>query len=374
MAVVRVGNGRSRAVFAAVLLAVTGCMTGDDSALLSSDGNGEVLDEFEIAGLGADPTGGSWVLGRANSGLVAHRFSEGDGLTPVSNLSDWTGLDMHVLDNGQLAVVGVRCSDSPRCEGALSEIVLVSSDGVTSEPNALTTRQEGGPQEDTDVPLIIGEVDDLLWVHDFTGDLVAVNSSGEIEHRIPRPAGALCAADGQLYMFSSSGQRPPTDEVVDYPPPDPVDPPTIEVSVFNGEAFEPMSGHTVEVPSGAVGRCTPDGYEMSGHGEVIATRWTRSAGWSEDQSEQSPSRSRSTNALGSRADEFVVDGNGRLLMRDLQGAWKDTPIVFSAIREDDQPPLPLFADHAAGSLLACMSIGAEDAGSHGLECHESDEL
>lgn len=353
----------------AISAVVAGCGSGDDATQLSAAGDAAVLEQFLIAGIGADPTGGAWLLEQTDDGLVVNRFDGADGLRAVSELPTWESLDTHVLSDGRLAAVGVRCEPVGKCDATLSEIVFVSADGQTTDPTTLSVRDVGGPTE-SDVARVVGQAGDLLWVHDFNGQLLGLGEDGAVEQQV-EPEGELCVADDRLYQFSTDRPDAPVDEPVEVSPTsDPEKPLAIAVAVFDGPGFVSTPTESVDAPSNSLGQCTVDGFETYVSGDTASMRWTPQNGWEAVERALDPEAVRSTHALGTRGDEFIVDGSGTLLARGSSADWQATPISFATTRTDKAPPLVLFADRAGDSLVACLSVEQSEPDRYALECHE----
>lgn len=348
---------------------VASCGSDEGESGVSTAPDGAILEQFLIAGIGADPNGGAWLLEQTDGGVAVNRFDSTEGLREVARLPTWDGLDTHVLSDGRLAAVGVRCEPVVKCDATLSEIVFVSADGRTTEPATLSTRDIGGPSE-SDVARVVGQTAGRVWVHDFNGQLVGLSDEGRVEQQI-EPAGELCVVGDRLYQFSTDLPDASIDEpVVVLPTADPENPTTISVAVLDDSGFAAMRTETANAPSNSVGKCTADGFETYVSGDTSSMRWTPENGWAEVERALDPETVRSTHAIGSRGDEFIVDASGTLLVRGKGAVWQATPISFATTRADKFPPLVLFADGAGGSLVACLSVEQDEPERYALECRE----
>lgn len=352
----------------AFLIGTAACGGGGGDPTVTAAADSNVLQQFSIAGLAADPTGGAWLLEGSEHGLVLNRFDESAGLVEVGPLPEWDAVDTFALADGGLAVVGVRCEPVAECDATVSEAVFVSEGGEIGSPVIFTTREGGGPNE-SDAARIVGQEGGLVWINNFDGQLVALDGDGSIREQL-LAAGDPCVIDDRLFTLSNGSEEADNEDPVSISPTaDPNNPSVFETLGREQEAFVSAENGLVEAPSNAIGQCIAGGFETFVSGSTESRRWAPGRGWFEVSRALDPEDPRSTHAVGSGRDEFIVDSEGSLLMRG-ESDWESTSVSFANERVKAGPPLVLLADRSDSVVIGCMSTPSDEPETYSLECHE----
>ena len=343
---------------AAVSLILYGCGSDRGTEVTSSgnlDRGGAVPAEIV-----ADPAGGGWLIERptaTDEAASVHRVDEDGAVSSGSALPPWDSIAGFGTSDGQLLLAGVRCERLDPCDQTIAEFTLGSTE--SRDQFARFPLHEGAPY-DSDGVRIIGEQEGSFWIAGVGTEIILLNRQGTVAAEAPA-VGDPCLLDGRLFTLT----EPSTDHESDEPrsvTPGSDAGRVLTVMAYEGGKFTPVANGETEANVSTIARCTSEGFEVSSSVEQSMLKWDTTTGWHAVERGDEPKQSASSHALGSRLDEYVVDESGQLLRR-MDGAWRPTTIIFEATRTLESPPLALFVDSAASSVLAC--VGSEQGS---LEC------